>query len=131
MMRVTVEIVPFGQEKDKYTLHTIEIGNMGRHKEGQYDRDGRTYCRYNAWLDGEQIAENILHAREDGALNLIERVLTHRNIERWLAETEFDTKEKSHEDSRKAVRSRRNGKPQTRPVRAQRKITKAAPRAKA
>lgn len=123
MMRVTVEIVPFGQEEDKYTIHTIEIGNMGRHPDA---KEGRTVCRYNAWLDGDLIAENMLHAREDGALNLIERALTHRNIEKWLAETEFATKEKGHAKSLegKAKSNEPASAPKVR--RPQRKVAKAS-----
>jgi len=92
MMRVTVEIVPFGQEEDKYTLHTLEIGNMGRATKAP--DDGKTWCRYHVWLDGELVSDNVFHAREDGPLPLVEKAVAKHNLEKWVTELEAKTKPK-------------------------------------
>jgi len=68
-LRVTLEIVPFGVEENKRTIHTIDISNQGR-VDGSTDQ-----CSYGVVLDGVPMANTFLHYRSDGAIFLAEKVL--------------------------------------------------------
>jgi hypothetical protein len=75
MMRLTVEIVPFGEEDDKKTIHTIVIGNMGRVMPRAENRWADDLCVYSVSVDGEALDEQVHHHRGEGALVLAEKVL--------------------------------------------------------
>lgn len=47
MMRVNIEIVPFGQEAGSKKIHTLYIANVATIKSSKTD----TLCRYECWLD--------------------------------------------------------------------------------
>jgi hypothetical protein len=79
-LRVTIEIVPFGVEKDKQTIGVIDISNQGR----DTDSDNFKYSAVlrNNDLHGvqQQAADapkraSFLHRREDGALPCIKRAI--------------------------------------------------------
>ena len=70
-LRVTLEIVPFGDEANKRTIHTIDISNLGVH--GMF-KDG-TLCAYGTALDGIEKPFPIYHYRENGAIKLAYEVL--------------------------------------------------------
>lgn len=76
MLRVKIEIVPFGEEEKAYTIHTLNIGNMGPSMiEG--------FHKYHAWLDDDPRGKamrpephaEVHHKREEGALVLAKKVL--------------------------------------------------------
>jgi len=70
MLRVTLEIVPFGIESVKRTIGTLEISNVGgNHKVGSYsvtatDRDG-----------GKHFAQIERYRRGRGGWNLVKKAL--------------------------------------------------------
>lgn len=77
MMRVTIEIVPYGLEKEKYLIRTYDIGNIGH-----LSHMNPHICRYAVW----ELVENgprehrepefyVWHDRDDGPDVLVERVL--------------------------------------------------------
>ena len=79
-LRITIEIVPFGVEKDKQTIGVIDISNQGR----ATDSDNFKYnaaLRMNRLHGVAQQADNapkrvsFLHRREDGALPCIKRAI--------------------------------------------------------
>ena len=69
-LRVTVEIVPFGEEKEKRTIGVANISNIG----------GKDVCNYvyNYKDNDGTVVEGTIynHDRSDGALELIHRVIT-------------------------------------------------------
>lgn len=67
-LRITLEIVPFGNEDAKRTIHTINVSNMGKYSASEHT-DGYLY---SVKLDGELIMENLYHSRSHGALKLAE-----------------------------------------------------------
>lgn len=72
-LRMTIEIVPFGAEPDKRTIHTINISNMRLISQ---TLDGVT-CGYEIKLDGVALPHEITHVRQDGALALCLKALEH------------------------------------------------------
>lgn len=76
MMRITIEIVPFGEEIDKRTIHTIVVGNMG--KVGDPD-----VYQYSIKLDGADCG-TVHHRRSLGAVNLSSIVIDHLDFIRIL-----------------------------------------------
>ena len=69
MLRVTVEVVPFGEEEDKRTIATLDIGNI------YTDKDIANY-EVRADLEGEQLTFNINnHPRHYGWIPLVARIL--------------------------------------------------------
>lgn len=71
-LRVTLEIVPFGVEAEKYTINTLEIYNTGN--------IGFGLCSYEAKLisDGGTELQKVVgieHLRQDGAMSLARKVL--------------------------------------------------------
>lgn len=73
MLRVTIEIVPFGSEEEKRTLSTINIINdgTGTSKYGNY------IARRHFWgEDKEPIDINILkYKRDHGYFKLIQKII--------------------------------------------------------
>lgn len=69
-LRVTVEIVPFGVENEKKTIHTLKINNVGPLPRF----DGNSWYEYEVWLDDLHIAD-VGHVRENGALTLVYKAL--------------------------------------------------------
>lgn len=69
MLRVTVELVPFGIEKHKRTLGQLEIANFGR----KSDMDDT--CLYHSRAPGKDWKFSTLHKRKDGFWKLVQRVL--------------------------------------------------------
>lgn len=74
MLRVKVEIVPFGKEEGAHQIHEINIGNMGDNPDGTY--------LYHAWVDVDPRTKErpaphaiVNHVRSDGALVLVHKVL--------------------------------------------------------
>lgn len=67
-LRVTVEIVPHGDESRKRTLNVLNIHNTGT-------KTWAGATRYVVDMDGWRLDRNFLHDREDGALVLVRRVL--------------------------------------------------------
>lgn len=66
-LRITLEIVPLGEEKDKRTIRTIDVSNIGRY-------DNRLHS-YSIKVDGELINSTIRHNRDNGAERLAEKAL--------------------------------------------------------
>ena len=52
MLRVTVDMVPFGLEKRKRNLYTLEIANVGS-KGITTDKDGKVYYSYSVRTESE------------------------------------------------------------------------------
>jgi len=80
-LRVTLEIVPFGDEDKKYKIRQLDIFNMGiapPTKEG-WDRGG--YHEYGVIdIDPEKntgglYQETVLHRRWEGACELVAKVI--------------------------------------------------------
>lgn len=75
MMRITVDIVPFGIEDGKRTIHTIEIANVGK------VRDPDVY-QYRVRLDGTDHG-HVEHRRSHGALTLSAIVLDRIDVAKF------------------------------------------------
>ncbi len=82
MMRVTIEIVPFGSEEDKHTISEINIWNTGEASGDQgyyrYLYSRATNEEIQAWLPDERSARadgEVFHRRELGAEHLAAMVL--------------------------------------------------------
>lgn len=80
-LRVTLEIVPFGDEDNKREIATINISNVGEVENLGF---GHSICNYN-YHCSVPMAETredrgtgtiYNHDRRDGALELVQRVLT-------------------------------------------------------
>lgn len=82
-LRMTLEIVPFGSEDDKYQLCELDIWNI---EEARNLGFGHAICRYGYRLNkkpvGRYAEEEVLyqgvipeHDRKDGALELVRKVL--------------------------------------------------------
>lgn len=69
MIRVTIEMCPFGDESKPRTIATFKIANVGgTHTESIYEAD--------AVVDDMPSMSTILtHNRDDGVIVLVERVL--------------------------------------------------------
>lgn len=66
-LRVTLEIVPYGNEDQKYTIETVNISNLGATDLGVYQYG----IEYNKYKTGEYDAV-VEHTRKDGATKLVE-----------------------------------------------------------
>jgi hypothetical protein len=75
MIRVTVELVPFGREEDKITLASGEIVNnlLGTKQYGSYNY----IFNYKTANDKPVVSSGILrnHLRADNVLRLVKKVL--------------------------------------------------------
>jgi hypothetical protein len=62
-LRVTIEIVPHGEESQKYILSTVDVSNLG---------GALGFCRYSATLftDGLTVLKEVEfnHSRQEGHL---------------------------------------------------------------
>ena len=65
-LRVTLEIVPFGEEENKHTIGTINISNLG---------PDNAYECHLYHVHELPVAKPIRHVREHGAWWLVRRVL--------------------------------------------------------
>lgn len=84
MIRVTIEVIPHGEEENKFTLHTLEIANRGipkrtveqmvydaRFKVGE-PSDERDY---EIRLDGGEWMEGVRHYRTKPIWVLLRKVM--------------------------------------------------------
>lgn len=79
-LRVTVEIVPFGDEEEKRVIDVYNISNLG---EGLRDRHGHTPCRYGVEKNKYKTGEYDLlvsHYRENGYEELVRAVFSHLSV---------------------------------------------------
>ena len=71
MIRMTVELVPFGDESNKKTICTAEIANMG-YVDKHVDPN---LCKYRVVVDGDRNALKIEceveHFRDEGIMRLL------------------------------------------------------------
>lgn len=74
-LRVKISIVPHGVEEEEYTIHTLNISNMGTtdFREWEYIVELDQYKKY------DDNTPRVFHKRDDGAL-----LLVHKAIERVL-----------------------------------------------
>ena len=83
MLRLTLEIVPFGIESQKQTIDAIEIFNTGENEQRPDLGD------YNAVRGGKLIGQVKNHDRSDGALKLVrdmfESILSEKIVDITLA----------------------------------------------
>lgn len=70
-LRVTIEIVPFGFEEDKRTLHTFNINNIT----GIVNVPDVGLHEYEVIADGQKKDWTIKHTRSLGAISLVQKVL--------------------------------------------------------
>lgn len=61
MLKVTIDIHPYGDENSKSTISEIYIGNMGRVSDDPVTID--TKCVYHAWVNYNP-SEFLAHARK-------------------------------------------------------------------
>lgn len=78
-LRVTLEIVPFGDEDQKYVIETVNISNMGPDEEW----DDPSICEYiiehNEYKKFSKPLLAVSHNRKQGALVLAELALAELN----------------------------------------------------
>ena len=78
-MRVTISIVPFGDEEKKYDIETLNISNMGPDEEW----DDENICEYaiehNEYKKFSKPFLAVSHNRKNGALVLAEVALAELN----------------------------------------------------
>ena len=74
-LRVTLEIVPFGNEDNKRTIYELEIWNMGSKTKGGKSRYQCDVIRDGAPFVPEGGVIRLAHMREHGAPRLVRRVL--------------------------------------------------------
>jgi hypothetical protein len=74
MLRVTIDLIPFGKEEDKKELSKITIENVGKSPLDNYSK-----YKYNGYIDNfgtiRNIFGNIVHNRRDNALILLYEIL--------------------------------------------------------
>lgn len=74
-LRVTLSIVPFGNEDDLYDIHHINISNLGPADNNLLSSD---VCRYGVEVDKYKTGKydyEIAHNRKDGAIALVSLAL--------------------------------------------------------
>ena len=79
-LRVTVEIVPFGDEEEKRVIDVYNISNLGA---SQQDPVGRTPYRYGVEKNKYKTGEYDLfvgHYREDGYEELVREVFSYLSV---------------------------------------------------
>lgn len=76
MLRITTELVPHGNEAEKFVLSTIDIANVGRADNGGY------HYLYELGADDTKRKGGVVHNRADGYLKLLQLVLEDINKER-------------------------------------------------
>lgn len=71
-LRVTLEIVPFGEEQHKRTIDVFNISNIGK----AFDPNYHIYVvERNEYKTGSHDLLKVFHKREDGSLVLVKKVL--------------------------------------------------------
>ncbi len=74
-LRITIEIVPHGDERYKRTLRVVNVSNTGRTRDEKVPTDWRHYD-YVVKIDGGRKAGCIhCHNSDDGATELARRAL--------------------------------------------------------
>lgn len=73
-LRITAEIVPFGIERNKRTIETIQISNYGYVMRDAEDCAEDDMCIYHITTSSNQHA-SVNHYRSDGYRVLLEKVL--------------------------------------------------------
>lgn len=70
-MRITISIVPFGREKDEYTIETINVSNLGTTdlREWEYVVEHNSYKNY------DHTTPRVFHERSKGAIALAAKAL--------------------------------------------------------
>lgn len=81
MLRVTLEVVPFGDEKHKRTIGQLDIFNVGCPER----EDGQTNCWYGVMeITGKSppglYKQQVYHMRQKGAWELVRNVLSSLGI---------------------------------------------------
>lgn len=72
-LRVTVEIVPFGEEEKAYEIHRLDIFNKGPAGFGHYEYGVISFNEEKK--DYGMYERTVYHRRNLGALALVEKVL--------------------------------------------------------
>ena len=67
MIRITIDLIPYGNVTDTQTIHTLTIANMGKAEKEKH--------RYSVCLDGEKLGE-VLHWCPGGMLALIKKAFS-------------------------------------------------------
>lgn len=89
MIRVTIDLIPFGDEHKKEQIGQIEIGNIGR-----WSDDMHKYS-YNGWylLHGNKrnvVGDDILHCRAFPVLTLLSAVLSDMGMSAYKEKNYYD-----------------------------------------
>jgi hypothetical protein len=86
VLRIKLEIVPFGQEESTYSINEIFITNKGTDGLLPKDEEGSTWRYYHVSEHDPRFPVNktkpkyiIEHKREDGALVLLEKAIAVLN----------------------------------------------------
>lgn len=75
-LRVTLEIVPFGDESKKRIIETINVSNLGRYQGD--DSDLFQYViEHNNYKNYTDTTPRVSHFRKDGAICLAYKALQH------------------------------------------------------
>jgi hypothetical protein len=79
MLRVTIEVLPYGVEKDRETVYQLLIGNKGKVTDRSYSESGNLY-KYDCTLidtvnNRQAYLSEVYHLRNMGALPLVEQCL--------------------------------------------------------
>ncbi len=75
MLRVTIEIIPHGDESQKHQLATFEICNIGRPSRSSHE-DERSYAvRETHWDRYGDLRGVVVHRRSSGFMVLVIRAL--------------------------------------------------------
>lgn len=80
-IRITIEIVPYGIEGNKFVIYEIEASNQRTIEEKGF---GNTICLYEYRLHDEEalIAQGeVTHNRKEGALTLVSKILLAEGID--------------------------------------------------
>lgn len=78
MLRVTIDLIPYGQEAYAENLRTIEIGNVGPYSPDDVPDGLYAYT----WTCGDLKGE-VKHFRKDPVETLVNLVLTDVHRTRW------------------------------------------------
>ena len=71
-LRITIEIVPYGDEAHKRVIHQFEVSNMGSKTPGGQTRYAGKWLNTEPW---NPEGFKLLHRRELGALRLARKAL--------------------------------------------------------
>jgi hypothetical protein len=80
-LRVTLTIVPFGNEKNKYDIGTLDISNLGRGDHlGRYQYSAKLYSDGGTLLKETTTDRELTHNRQEGAWVLVNKALEALDI---------------------------------------------------